>query len=742
MKLTFFLLLFILSLSEKTFSQTEWEWKNPVPAGTRISSICFTNTTNAIAAGQNGSLIRSTDGGTTWKVAQQLTLKEINCLTFGNEDFGVAAGKECIYTTTDAGKTWKDTYPSPDFPNDGPYSCIDVQLTKKNNGWITASGKFLRTTDMGQSWKKITVNSEGILTSHNFLNDTLGFCTNSIGGVFRSTNSGILWTKIASTGLYWTKRIRFFTPLVGWMAGSRLYSNEGFIAKTTDGGITWIFQDSTGTGFNDLEVIDSLRVVAAGNKGWIKYTTDGGTTWLNSFTNNLDDNTDITKNGDTLWIVGGSDYYPIITKSAVNELYKPWTVLKNYFSLSNFNVINFENDSTGWLAGESGSLYKTTNGGNEWKPVPLFSVNFLSACSPASKTLFLGGDNGELVSTSDGGSNWKVSSFGQYKKILQIQFPTRSNGWFALMPDVAAGGLLYSTKNGGSDWEKVLDSASSPLRASKVQFIDSLNGWFCEPPPITAADIHYPQMIGRFFRTTDGGSHWHQSNTSGIIKTFFFTSANHGWAIYHSITDFINPIPMFTVNDTLYETSDGGKYWKPYSVVPFLHDAVELLFLSGRESWMRTPSAVYRSVDSGRTFSQQILFSRYYEPYLSRLYFQNSGSGWLVGNYGTLLHYSNRVTIVRNGISRAIPSSVHLFQNYPNPFNPTTTIEFDIPYDAHSSLTIYNAVGQQVDELFNNFKKEGKYNILWNAGHLPSGIYFYRLQCGNRSLSKKLVLIK
>ena len=100
------------------------------------------------------------------------------------------------------------------------------------------------------------------------------------------------------------------------------------------------------------------------------------------------------------------------------------------------------------------------------------------------------------------------------------------------------------------------------------------------------------------------------------------------------------------------------------------------------------------------------------------------------------------MTIVRNDIARAIPSSVHLYQNYPNPFNPTTTIEFDIPYDAHSSLTIYNIVGQQVDELFNDFKKEGNYNIIWNAGHLPSGIYFYRLQCGNSSLSKKLVLIK
>ena len=92
--------------------------------------------------------------------------------------------------------------------------------------------------------------------------------------------------------------------------------------------------------------------------------------------------------------------------------------------------------------------------------------------------------------------------------------------------------------------------------------------------------------------------------------------------------------------------------------------------------------------------------------------------------------------------SGKIPDNFSLEQNYPNPFNPETTIEFSIPSSGNVNLTVYNSLGQHVSTLMNEFKNTGSYKVKFSAKELPSGIYFYRLNCGSFSASKKLILIK
>jgi hypothetical protein len=83
-----------------------------------------------------------------------------------------------------------------------------------------------------------------------------------------------------------------------------------------------------------------------------------------------------------------------------------------------------------------------------------------------------------------------------------------------------------------------------------------------------------------------------------------------------------------------------------------------------------------------------------------------------------------------------------LEQNYPNPFNPSTTIRYHLPVSNYITLTIYNTAGQKIAVLVNNYQKAGEHEINWTANGLPSGIYFYQLQAGGYSESKKLVLLK
>ena len=88
-----------------------------------------------------------------------------------------------------------------------------------------------------------------------------------------------------------------------------------------------------------------------------------------------------------------------------------------------------------------------------------------------------------------------------------------------------------------------------------------------------------------------------------------------------------------------------------------------------------------------------------------------------------------------------------LSQNYPNPFNPTTKIKYSIPslnmkHAATVKLTIFNVLGNEIETLVNETKSSGEYEVNFNAGNLPSGVYYYRLQAGDFSQTKKLVLLK
>jgi hypothetical protein len=89
-----------------------------------------------------------------------------------------------------------------------------------------------------------------------------------------------------------------------------------------------------------------------------------------------------------------------------------------------------------------------------------------------------------------------------------------------------------------------------------------------------------------------------------------------------------------------------------------------------------------------------------------------------------------------------LPRDFNLSQNYPNPFNPSTTISFSLPSTSYVSLKVFDALGREVSTLVSQELTAGNHSQQWNPGSLPSGMYFYRLQAGNYSETRKLVLLK
>jgi hypothetical protein len=121
---------------------------------------------------------------------------------------------------------------------------------------------------------------------------------------------------------------------------------------------------------------------------------------------------------------------------------------------------------------------------------------------------------------------------------------------------------------------------------------------------------------------------------------------------------------------------------------------------------------------------------------------------------GMVLHYSIEFsdtavkpisvnfTGVHGNVEKSNPTVFTLSQNYPNPFNPSTTIHYGLPHRSDVHLSVFNTLGQQVATLQNGEQEAGYHDVKFDGTHLPSGIYFYRMQAGSYVETRKLLLLK
>lgn len=94
-----------------------------------------------------------------------------------------------------------------------------------------------------------------------------------------------------------------------------------------------------------------------------------------------------------------------------------------------------------------------------------------------------------------------------------------------------------------------------------------------------------------------------------------------------------------------------------------------------------------------------------------------------------------------------LPNEISLLQNYPNPFNNSTCINYQLPEDTRVALTIYDIAGRQVATLADEIQSSGKHSLIWNGIDknglvVSSGLYFYKLDIGDYSISRRMLLLK
>jgi len=183
------------------------------------------------------------------------------------------------------------------------------------------------------------------------------------------------------------------------------------------------------------------------------------------------------------------------------------------------------------------------------------------------------------------------------------------------------------------------------------------------------------------------------------------------------------------------ETSDGGYLIAGYTYFyPPQYDVYLLkMDASGDTLWTRT----YGGSDYDEGWSIQLTSDG---GYIIAGYTESFGAG----NYDIYLVKTVGDVVGVDGpeFESALPASTSLSQCYPNPFNASTVIEYQLPVSASVKLQVYNLLGEKVAVLADEMQQAGYKSVTWDASHVSSGIYFYKLTAGDFTETRRMVLVK
>lgn len=273
-----FLLLGLLC-SSSVFAQ----WSS-VTSGTtqELRDVHFVKDSVGWVVGDNGTIRKTTDIGTSWVSQNSVTSNYINGIHFISENAGWAVGVSgTVRKTVNGGTNWTSQ-------NSGTSNTLrSVFFVDDSWGWaIGASGKIVATSNGGTNWTSQNSITTQWLSGIYFVNASTGWVVGD-GGTIRYTSSyGSTWEIQTSGTTNTLHSVYFVNSSIGWTVG-----DVGTILKTTNSGTNWIAQTSgTTNNLRSVQFINSSIGWAVGEGGVIRRTTDGGATWStqnSGTTNNL-----------------------------------------------------------------------------------------------------------------------------------------------------------------------------------------------------------------------------------------------------------------------------------------------------------------------------------------------------------------------------------------------------------------------------------------------------------------------
>jgi len=200
---------------------------------------------------------------------------------------------------------------------------------------------------------------------------------------------------------------------------------------------------------------------------------------------------------------------------------------------------------------------------------------------------------------------------------------------------------------------------------------------------------------------------------------------------------------LFAVADSkVFRSDDNSKNWK--EVNNGLISAVSLLAVSDTIIYARVERDIYYSLNGGLEWwnGGGVEYGIQCMEVGGKYLFLGIGAPFFIPNTVWRRPLSEMTTTDIKDNNRPFPSGFELYQNYPNPFNPITNIKFNLFKRSFVYLKVFDSMGREIATLVSGELIAGKHTIIWNASEMSSGVYFYRLQVGMQSETKKLILLK
>ena len=713
----------IFGINSVLFSQSGWIWQNPLPQGNYMSNLQFVNSTTAYAMCYN-SVMRTTNAGSNWSIYYTMQEQNNASMHFVNINTGfIVCDTGIVIKTTNGGINWNVIY---DFEQKRFHKIYFVDI---NTGYVLRYNKLYnyegtslsRTTNGGSQWNQILSDTTYTIEGLSFPGDQIGYLAgygstphpNTFYAKFlRSNDNGLNWDSISNPLYSKFYGCKFINANTGIAYGGRVFSSYKSVYTTTNGGVNWIPSDLSMQVYN-VEQISNNTFLASTEFSALYKSTNNGLNWFlfnNSFS------------GLTFDFI--NEYYGLAV-GIYGEIKTSTNSGLNWNSqIINNNAdwimgVDFVNENTGYAADDF-HLLKTTNGGNNWNVVfthGLYHLDFVDA-----NTGYFGGED-SLFKTTNGGLTISQVHYTNAPGVLnEIQFLNANTGFI-----LGKNNITWKTINGGANW--------SILSGYGIGYHECLYFHNENLGLIGREDYNLGWGVSR---TTNGGLNWDFHSIPSIyyyILDIFFVNETTGY---------------FTTRNQVFKTTNTGNNW--VSVFNFNNDfypidIYAIQFINNNVGYAAiTNGKILKTTDSGNTWKthNSITNGGFYD-----LYFTDVNTGYFVGSGGKIIKTTNGggSPIGIEPISSNIPESFELKQNYPNPFNPVTAIRFSIPVSANgrneiTTLKIYDILGKEISVPVNELLAPGEYEILWDAGDMPSGVYFYTLKCENRIKSGKMMLIK